>query len=50
MTINKYKVRVADDLTKTNDVICFDYIQSLPSGYAAISYEKYYDNREDGFF
>lgn len=50
MTINEYKIRVADDLTKTNDVICFDYIQSLPSGYVAISYEKYYDNREEGFF
>jgi len=50
MTTNAYKIRIANNLTKKNDVICFDYIQELPSGYAAISYEKYYDNREEGYF
>lgn len=49
MITDDYKIRFADDLTKKNNVICFDYIQMLPSGYAAISYEKYYDNREEGF-
>lgn len=50
MTTNIYKIRVANNLTKKNDVICFDYIQELPSGYAAISYEKHFDNRDEGYF
>ncbi|MGR7527197.1 hypothetical protein ACU6ZM_23835 [Klebsiella aerogenes] len=50
MTTNTYKIRVANNLTKKNDVICFDYIQELSSEYAAISYERYFGNREEGYF
>ncbi|WPU23152.1 hypothetical protein RI049_24715 [Cedecea neteri] len=49
MTANGYKTRVSNDLTKKNDVICFDYINDLSPGYSAISFEKKYDDRESGY-
>lgn len=49
MTINRYKIRFSNDLTKKNDVICFDYIYDLPPGYSAISLEGLYENREKGY-